>query len=135
MRVRAFEPAGTAGECTTFGTDCRSCRVKDARAKALLDIDRAYPVCFDGMKGGRTRVSDAFIDGNSVSCPKRGTATVSCKFWRQNTVWDAFGPRRAQPGGRLARYITMANVHKPSAALTGRHLVQMDVSVVTALHI
>ena len=44
------------------------------------------------LEGGRTRVSIIFIDKNSVSRNKRGTAIVSPTLWCQNTVWSAFRP-------------------------------------------
>ena len=65
-------------------------------ARARRPANSRNPGHFDGIEGGRGRVSDTlfkFIDKNSVWCTSRSTAIAICTFWRQNTVWDTCGPR------------------------------------------
>ena len=48
---------------------------------------------FDGIKGGRTRVSDTLLTKTVFDALRGAQPLFHALFWRQHTSWDTCGPR------------------------------------------
>ena len=71
---------------------------KHGGAQAIPSVLEALPspatrAILTVLEAGESVCQTLLLRETVFLCTERGTTIVSCTFWRQNTVWDTFGPR------------------------------------------